>query len=154
MEVEEKEEEEYLVESIVTHLEYVDAFELRGYIVFNPQTGNGTTHSKYVYLVKWFGYPDSDNTWEPEENLVDCTEVLTIYKQKHGLPLYHETFNRQFNWREPTTSLTLEEVNRLAFKNRDPITSASQLVRDPPTKQKRKAKVFEVSSFNFCSRSK
>ncbi|KAK6750770.1 hypothetical protein RB195_002625 [Necator americanus] len=138
--VEESGEQEYQVESIVTHLEYVEAFELRGYIVFNPSTGNGSTHSKFVYLVKWVGYEESENTWEPEENLVDCTELLTIYKQKHGLPLYHETFNRRFNWKEPTTSMTLAEVNRRAFKNRDPITSASQLVRDPPTKRKRRTK--------------
>ncbi|KAL6738464.1 hypothetical protein Aduo_012010 [Ancylostoma duodenale] len=137
---EEEGEQEYQVESIVTHLEYVEAFELRGYIVFNPSTSNGSTHSKYVYLVKWVGYDEADNTWEPEENLVDCTELLTIYKQKHGLPLYHETFNRRFNWKEPTSSLTLTEVNRRAFKNRDPVTSASQLVRDPPTKKKRRTK--------------
>ncbi|EYC27795.1 hypothetical protein Y032_0008g189 [Ancylostoma ceylanicum] len=138
---EEENEQEYQVESIVTHLEYVEAFELRGYIVFNPSSCNGSTHSKYVYLVKWVGYDEADNTWEPEENLVDCTELLTIYKQKHGLPLYHETFNRRFNWKEPTSSLTLAEVNRRAFKNRDPVTSASQLVRDPPTKKKRRTKV-------------
>ncbi|ETN68567.1 hypothetical protein NECAME_05531 [Necator americanus] len=36
--------------------------------------------------------------------------------------------------------MTLAEVNRRAFKNRDPITSASQLVRDPPTKRKRRTK--------------
>ncbi|CAJ0603037.1 unnamed protein product [Cylicocyclus nassatus] len=137
-------EEEYQVESIVTHLEYVEAFDLRGYIVFNPATGNGLTHSKYVYLVKWVGYDEADNTWEPEENLVDCTELLTLYKEKHDLPLYHETFNRRFNWKEPTTSMTLEEVNRRAFKNRDPITSASQLLRDPPTKKRKKRREVDL----------
>ncbi|XGW25511.1 hypothetical protein V3C99_006715 [Haemonchus contortus] len=139
-EVEKEDEEDYLVESIVTHLEYVEAFDLRGYILFNPQTGHGTVHSKYVYLVKWVGYADAESTWEPEENLVDCTEVLSQYKQKHGLPLYHETFERQFDWKEPAASLTLAEVKRLAFKNRDSIKSASQLVRDPPTKKKKKEK--------------
>ncbi|WKY07134.1 hypothetical protein Q1695_006946 [Nippostrongylus brasiliensis] len=134
----EEPEEEYQVENIITHLEYEEAFELRGYIVFNPLTGNGTTHSKYVYFVKWLGYPESENTWEPEENLVDCTEVLSVYKTQHGLPLYHETFNRVFNWKEPTTCLTFAEVNRRAFKNRDQMLSATQLVRDPPTKRKKK----------------
>ncbi|KHJ98977.1 hypothetical protein OESDEN_01034 [Oesophagostomum dentatum] len=95
--------------------------------------------------VKWVGYDENDNTWEPEENLVDCTELLTKYKEKHGLPAYHETFNRQFNWKEPTFTMTLAEVKRRAFKNRDTITSASQLLRDPPTK-KRKTKVcFKLS---------
>ncbi|VDP08580.1 unnamed protein product [Heligmosomoides polygyrus] len=135
----EPQEEEYQVEKVITHLLYEEAFELRGYIVFNPVTGGGEVHSKYVYLVKWLGYPDGDNTWEPEENLVDCTELLSIYKQSHGLPLYHETITRSFNWREPTTSLTQTEVNRRAFKNQERAISTPPLTRDPPPK-KRKSK--------------
>lgn len=37
--------------------------------------------NRTLYLVKWKDYPDSDNTWEPEENL-DCAEAIKRYKLK------------------------------------------------------------------------
>ncbi|ELA41821.1 uncharacterized protein VICG_01173 [Vittaforma corneae ATCC 50505] len=33
---------------------------------------------KKQYLIKWIGYPDSENTWEYEENLM-CEEMLKSY---------------------------------------------------------------------------
>jgi hypothetical protein len=46
------------------------------------------------YLVKWVGYPDDDNTWEPECNLTECPNLLATYQQSHQqtsvnpLPVY------------------------------------------------------------------
>jgi Chromo (CHRromatin Organisation MOdifier) domain len=47
------------------------------------------THKKhrwgYQYLVKWIGYPTSENTWEPEANLKNVKELLKAYKNKKQL---------------------------------------------------------------------
>lgn len=36
------------------------------------------------YLVKWLGYPDEDNTWEPTANLHNASDLLNEYKAKRG----------------------------------------------------------------------
>lgn len=55
---EEEEEEEYEVEKVVDH-----------------KKGRGATK----YLLKWKGYPDSDNTWEDEKGLDHCHDLILAY---------------------------------------------------------------------------
>lgn len=39
---------------------------------------------KTQYLVKWLGYPDEDNTWEPEENLANAPQLVQDFKARKG----------------------------------------------------------------------
>ena len=38
--------------------------------------------SAVEYLVKWAGFPSSENTWEPEANLQDCVKLLEFKAQR------------------------------------------------------------------------
>jgi hypothetical protein len=39
-------------------------------------------HGKVKYLIKWLGYPQSENTWEPRSNL-RCPELLASFHQRN-----------------------------------------------------------------------
>ena len=57
-------EEEYEVEAIMNHKTW----------------GRG-----YRYLVKWKGYPISDNTWQPPSSFKNAQEILVEYQLAHHL---------------------------------------------------------------------
>ncbi|XP_055327071.1 chromobox protein homolog 5-like [Sitodiplosis mosellana] len=48
--------------------------------IINKRHQNGKMH----FLIKWDGYSHAHNSWEPEENLVDCAEALSEFERKNA----------------------------------------------------------------------
>lgn len=44
--------------------------------------GKRKRQGKVEFLVKWRGYRSIENSWEPEENLVGCTDAIKQYYSK------------------------------------------------------------------------
>ena len=40
---------------------------------------------RFEWGIKWTGYSDSENTWEPLENLVGASDLLKEYRRTHGI---------------------------------------------------------------------
>ena len=38
------------------------------------------------YLLKWIGYPEEENTWEPVNNL-DCPDLISNYEKEYSTKL-------------------------------------------------------------------
>ena len=57
----------YIIERIVNH---------------RPATED---KNSFEYLVKWEGWPDTDNTWEPEYCLDGAKGMLNTYKKDHAM---------------------------------------------------------------------
>ena len=63
-------EEDFEVESIIAHIGHWDYL------------------SDMWFRVRWLGYTENDDTWEPYENLDGCSAILESYQKKQTISLY------------------------------------------------------------------
>src|SRR5712672_1696558 len=109
-------EEEYEVEAVLNHR------------VFGRRR-------QVQYLIKWKGYPHSDNTWEPSEN-VHADDLIRAYHKKR--PLEHKTPQKTrarttSPWNASSNPLPLLSSLQIPGSPTTSTTSSSTLVQACPT---------------------
>lgn len=53
-----------------------------GYFVVEKVLDKKFENGKAFYLIKWKDYPDSDNSWLPEENVATCRKLIEEFEKK------------------------------------------------------------------------
>ncbi|KAM4033436.1 chromobox protein homolog 1 [Anomaloglossus baeobatrachus] len=101
-----EEEEEYVVEKVL------DRRVVKG---------------KVEYLLKWKGFSDDDNTWEPEENL-DCPDLIAEFLQSQKSTHDSSDGKRKA---DSDTELVGEEVNK-PKKKKDEVEKPRGFARGLP----------------------
>lgn len=96
-EEEELGEEEYTVEKVVDS-------RMRG--------------GRREYLLKWKGYPDSENTWEPEANL-DCPDLISEYEDKQKKKLAEKEKKRKQNGEDESSTKKKKKIAEVRSTEED-----------------------------------
>jgi len=82
-------------------------------------------HGRTEYRVKWEGFDDIDNTWEPLSNLTSCSELLTEFErnqtkspaQRKGKRKSEESLNSQE--KETSPQITFKGIVKLLKKDEE-----------------------------------
>lgn len=64
------------------------------------------------YKVKWEGYPESESTWEPKENLTNVKELIEEFEKKYNAPQTPDKTKKKVcpRTKKPATTSLLNKV--------------------------------------------
>jgi hypothetical protein len=100
-------------------------YEIESILMARPTRNRKSTQ----YLVRWKGYPKSENSWLPEKELSHAQELLTEFKQRtsvQALQAQQKPKEGILSWTQSTTSSfqssksKVPQVNQVIRPARDP----------------------------------
>ncbi|KAL2511583.1 Chromo domain-containing protein LHP1 [Abeliophyllum distichum] len=115
------------------------------------------------YLIKWRGWPEAENTWEPLENLLQCSDVIDAFeeslitgksrsargrKRKHGIT--HAQMKKKQQQRLPVAATNNVPSHRVGIVD-DPM-KYPQLNNLNVTNGKGKTDVSGINGFEGCKK--
>jgi hypothetical protein len=93
---------------------------------------NGSTE----YLIKWHGYPDSDNSWEPSSG-VNAPDAINEYLAQRGLPVNAtSSSSSSSSSSSPAATTTTPTTTTTATKKRSTGTTAAKPRSESPPTQR------------------
>ncbi|KAJ8041692.1 Testis-specific chromodomain protein Y 2 [Holothuria leucospilota] len=101
--------------------------------------GKRTRNGIVKYKIRWKGFDETEDTWEPEENLTHCQELLDIYnsEKERDMTIIDQTIRERFPHASKESSVlsspkyTSTPAPRAVKNDIKPVKRPERLLKEP-----------------------